>query len=223
MATMTTTQTGTLYIIAGPSGSGKTSLIAELTKRMPDLAVSISHTTRPRRPQEKDGVDYYFVDEKVFLQMIEAGEFLEYAKVFNYHYYYGTSQQWVETRLSQGTDVILEIDWQGAMQVRHLYPQAVGIFILPPSREALDSRLRHRQGDDAEVIAKRLAVAIEEMSHYVEFDYFIINRDFQTAVSDLQAIVTAENLTFLKQSQKQAALIASLLSAPFSPGAGSCE
>ncbi|MCD6055311.1 MAG: gmk [Gammaproteobacteria bacterium] len=208
---MTTTQTGTLYIIAGPSGSGKTSLITDLVKRMPDLAVSISHTTRPQRPQEKDGVDYYFVNEETFLQMIEAGEFLEYAKVFNYHYYYGTSQQWVETRLLQGTDIILEIDWQGAMQVRRLYPEAVGIFILPPSREALDSRLRHRQGDLPEIIQKRLDVAVAEMSHYAEFDYFIINRDFETAISDLQAIIIAQNLTFSKQVQKQAALIASLL------------
>lgn len=179
-----------LYIVSAPSGAGKTSLIASLIQRIPHLALSISHTTRPGRPQEQDGIDYHFVTKAMFEQMIAQGDFLEYANVFNGAYYYGTSKQWVESALLH-TNVILEIDWQGAAQIRQYYPQAVSIFIFPPSLDALAKRLCQRSQDSSEVIKGRLALASSEMSHYQEFDYLVINDDFERAVADLMAIIQA--------------------------------
>ncbi len=204
-------QTGTLFIIAAPSGAGKTTLVAELVKQVPRLTVSVSYTTRPQRSQEKDGVNYHFVDEATFLQMIERGEFLEYANVFNQHYYYGTLHKWVKDTLASGMDVIVEIDWQGAQQVRRLHPSAVGIFILPPSRDALATRLQQRQQDSDTVINQRLQVATDEMSHYAEFDYLMVNQTFDVAVAQLRAIVEAQRLTISRQSAAEAELLQALL------------
>lgn len=203
--------TGTLFIIAAPSGAGKTTLIAQLVKQVSGLAVSISHTTRPQRPQEVDGVHYHFVDEATFLQMIKQSQFLEYANVLNQQYYYGTSSQWIEQTLATGQDVIVEIDWQGAQQVRRHYPDAVGIFIVPPSREALAERLAQRQQDSETVITQRLKQATAEMSHYPEFDYVVVNQDFDVALSQLCAIIEAQRLTISRQVVTQAALLQSLL------------
>lgn len=167
---------GTLYVIAAPSGAGKTSLVKALINTLPDVKVSVSYTTRQKRPQEKEGVDYHFVDETEFETMIANGTFLEHAKVFGY--YYGTSRHWVEKHLQAGEDVILEIDWQGAYQIRQQFAQSISIFILPPSFDLLRERLLYRNQDNPEVIERRLAAAVSEMKHYQEFDYLIINAAF---------------------------------------------
>ncbi|MDA9877227.1 guanylate kinase [bacterium] len=180
---------GTLFIISAPSGAGKTSLVNEILGRMENIQASISHTTRDCRPGEQDGINYHFVDHDLFLNMIDENAFLEYAQVFGN--YYGTSEQWVRATLAAGTDVILEIDWQGAEQVRRKFNESKSIFILPPSKKALRERLNGRGQDDADVIAKRIAAATEEMSHYVEADYLVINDDFEVASSELNAIITA--------------------------------
>lgn len=181
---------GQLYIFSAPSGAGKTSLVEALLKSTSGIEVSVSHTTRAMRPGEENGVHYHFVDTAEFEKMVEAAAFLEDAKVFDN--YYGTSQKAVEDRLSQGEDVILEIDWQGAQQVRKLMPFAISVFILPPSREALEQRLNSRGQDSAEIIARRMRDATSDMEHYVEFDYVIINDDFDEATQQLKSIVLAQ-------------------------------
>lgn len=200
---------GTLFIVSAPSGAGKTSLVAALVQKVPGLRISVSHTTRPCRPGEVDGVNYHFIDREAFLAKVEAGRFLEHAEVFGN--LYGTSQDWVESMLAEGQDVILEIDWQGAAQVRRLLPDAVSIFILPPSVEVLAQRLRNRGSDENEVIAQRLAGAREEMSHYPEFDFLVINDDFQNALEDLGAIVAAQRLTQRRQQARLGAMLQNLL------------
>ncbi|WP_414727865.1 guanylate kinase [Zhongshania aliphaticivorans] len=201
---------GTLYTISAPSGAGKTSLVAELLKRTPQLSVSVSHTTRPMRPGEEDGVNYHFISHEVFQQMLGETAFLEHAQVFDN--FYGTSQKWVESELARGEDVILEIDWQGAQQVRRLMPETVAIFILPPSRDALNQRLTGRGQDDDSVIQRRMDAAVAEMSHYVEGDYVVINDDFNTALADLEAIIRARRLQLDKQQDRHATLLSALLS-----------
>ncbi|MDH3560218.1 MAG: guanylate kinase [Gammaproteobacteria bacterium] len=203
---------GTLYIISAPSGAGKTSLVSALLEKQGEgLTLSVSHTTRQPRPGEVDGKDYHFVDSAVFREMIDAGVFLEHAQVFDN--FYGTSRLSVDEQLSAGQDVILEIDWQGARQVRKALPKAVGIFILPPSREALEQRLRGRMQDDDEVIARRMADAASEMTHYREYDYLIINDDFEVALEELAAVMRCRRLQLPLQAQRQAGLLAALLEA----------
>ena len=182
--------TGRLFVITAPSGAGKTSLIEALTSADPSLKLSISYTTRPPRPGEKDGVDYHFVNDAAFLAMRERGEFLESAEVHGYRY--GTSKKVITDALRRGEDLILEIDWQGARQVRAIYPDCVGIFILPPSIEELERRMRARGQDSDAVIRRRLDNARGEMEHAGEFDYAIINKDFQTAQRELAEIIQKE-------------------------------
>ncbi|TNF34072.1 MAG: guanylate kinase [Gammaproteobacteria bacterium] len=200
---------GNLFIISAPSGAGKTSLVKALVEADPSIVVSVSHTTRTPRPGEVDGVNYHFVDEARFHQMAAEGAFLEHARVFGNHY--GTSEASVRAQLAAGHDVILEIDWQGAEQTRKQLPDSISIFILPPSREVLHQRLTGRGQDDAAVIAKRMAEATSEMSHYPEADYLVINDDFNTALADLAAIVRAARLSQRQQQQTQAALLSRLL------------
>lgn len=202
--------TGTLYTVSAPSGAGKTSLVKALIDTTTSLRVSVSHTTREMRPGEKDGVNYHFVSKNEFETMVEQAAFLEHAKVFTN--YYGTSQAWVEQTLANGEDVILEIDWQGAAQVRRLIPNAVSIFILPPSQQCLLERLTGRGQDDDEVISARMAEAKNEMSHYAEADYLIINDDFDKALHEFQAIIYAERLRLEKQQAKHQSLLQNLLS-----------
>jgi len=183
---------GSLFIVCAPSGAGKTSLVAELLRSDPQIKLSVSHTTRKPRAGEVDGREYHFVSEETFVQMVERGEFLESALVHGNHY--GTSQGWIEEQRKAGRDILLEIDWQGAAQVRRVIPDAVGIFIVPPSFETLVSRLNKRAQDPPDVIALRLAAAREEIGHVAEFDYVIINDKFDVAVQDLAAIVRAQRL-----------------------------
>ncbi|HXS19810.1 MAG TPA: guanylate kinase [Steroidobacteraceae bacterium] len=180
---------GTLFVMAAPSGAGKTSLVKALLERMPRLQMSVSHTTRPRRPTEEHGREYYFIGVPEFNRMVGDSQFLEHARVFDN--LYGTARAPVETRLAQGGDIVLEIDWQGARQVRAAMPDCVTIFILPPSREALEKRLRSRATDSPQVIARRLRDAVSDMSHWREFDYVVVNDDFEHAVADLMTIVAA--------------------------------
>lgn len=189
---------GQLYIISAPSGAGKTSLVTALLRAESDLGLSVSHTTRPQRPGENDGIHYHFTQKSDFEAMIARGDFLEYAEVFGN--YYGTSHAAIEDVLDTGHDLILEIDWQGAQQVREKHQQVRSIFILPPSRQALLERLRGRGSDSEEVIARRTAEAMEEMSHHVDADYLVINDDFDTALADLQAIIRAERLSHARQA-----------------------
>lgn len=200
---------GTLYIIASPSGGGKSSLIQALLKLNANLVVSVSHTTRPMRPGERDGADYHFVTPSVFDKLIQAGAFLEHADVFGHAY--GTSRHTVLEFLAQGVDVILAIDWQGARQIKHLLPDTVTIFILPPSTAALAERLRLRGQDNEDVIALRMRAAVTELSHYGEFDYLVLNEDFHSAITDLLAIIHARQLRCAAQTRKLAALLADLL------------
>ncbi|HZT00644.1 MAG TPA: guanylate kinase [Steroidobacteraceae bacterium] len=188
-AVATPTMRGKLFVVAAPSGAGKTSLVKALLERMPRLEMSVSHTTRPRRPTEEHGREYFFIGVPDFEHLVAEGEFLEHARVFDN--LYGTARAPVEARLAQGEDIVLEIDWQGARQVRAAMPDCVTIFILPPSREALEKRLRTRATDSPEVIARRLRDAVSDMSHWREFDYVVVNDDFERAVADLTAIVTA--------------------------------
>ncbi|WKJ90549.1 guanylate kinase [Methylomonas montana] len=201
--------TGKLYIISAPSGAGKTSLVKRLTAELDGLAVSVSHTTRAMRSGEQDGVDYFFVSADDFKTMIEHQAFLEHAQVFDN--FYGTAQQTVEDNLAQGLDVILEIDWQGAQQVRRMLPESLSIFILPPSVEVLRQRLQNRGQDDAEVIARRMSDAVTEMSHYPEFDYLIVNDDFATALHQLKSVIIANRLLQSQQQQTLAPLLQNLL------------
>jgi guanylate kinase len=200
---------GTLYLIAAPSGAGKTSLVKALLEKTQNLRVSVSHTTRPPRAGEKDGINYNFVSKTEFLQMLTDKVFLEHAQVFDN--YYGTSEKWVTEQLNTGIDVILEIDWQGAQQVRRLKPDTVSIFILPPSRATLEQRLRNRGTDSEAVIAKRLRGAVEELSHYLEFDYLVVNDEFNQALKDLQAIIQSQGLKQAAQAIKLKGLLNELL------------
>lgn len=200
---------GILYTVFAPSGAGKTSLVKALLDQRPELTVSISHTTRAQRSGEIDGVNYHFVDRKTFTGMIERGEFLEQAEVFGN--LYGTSQQWVEQTLLSGRDVILEIDWQGAQQIRRLMPDNISIFILPPSLETLLQRLNARGQDDEAVIQRRMAQARDELSHYTEADFLVVNDQFDKALADLVAIVRAQPLRLSDQINHLQPLLQQLL------------
>ncbi len=200
--------TGNLFIISAASGAGKTSLVHALLGIDTQVKLSVSYTTRKPRPGEVNGVDYHFVDEPEFLKIMNEGDFLESAEVHGARY--GTSQKRVEAVLQTGDDLVLEIDWQGAAQVRKLYPEAVSIFVLPPSMQALEERLRGRGQDSSEVIARRLAAAQQEMSHVAEFDYVTINDKFESALEDLRAIVRAQRLACDKQLARHATLIKAL-------------
>lgn len=203
---------GTLFIVSAPSGAGKTSLVKALQRSLTGLTVSTSHTTRARRPGEEQGRDYFFIDHAEFERMIAAGAFLEYAEVFGH--YYGTARHTVEQGLASGRDVLLEIDWQGAQQVRTALPAAVTIFVLPPSRQALQQRLEARGQDGPETIARRMREAMSEMSHYPEYDYLIINDDFDTALAQLCTIVNASRLRTVPQVERHKAVLSGLLAAP---------
>ena len=192
--------TGLLFVITAPSGAGKSSLIAKLLADERGLTLSVSFTTRPPRPGEQDGRDYHFVDLRTFAAMLERGEFVESAEVHGYRY--GTSQKVIDEARARGSDLVLEIDWQGAEQVRRLYPESIGIFILPPSMAELERRLRTRAQDTEEVIRRRLRNATDEMSHAVEFKYAIINNNFDDARLDLRAIVRAERLATGRQLER---------------------
>jgi guanylate kinase len=201
---------GNLYIVTAPSGAGKSSLVGALLAADSNIKLSISYTTRPPRPGEEDGVHYHFVSIAAFQEMLARGEFLESAEV--YGNYYGTSQPWIEVEMRAGHDILLEIDWQGAAQVRKLFPEALGIFILPPSKAALRERLTKRGQDSEEVIARRLAAAREDTSHALEFDYLVVNDVFATALADLQAILRARRLGIASQMRRQEGLLHDLLS-----------
>jgi len=201
--------TGTLYIVAAPSGAGKTSLVNALVDRFDDLKISISYTTRSPRAGDVDGEDYHFVDEAEFQSMVEQKAFLEHAEIYSYHY--GTSHPWVLKQLNKGVDVILEIDWQGARQIRQLFPSTVSIFIFPPSLEALHERLLGRKQDAPEIIKERLKVAKGEMTHYHEFDYLVVNDDFNTALEDLTQIVRTQRLRCAYQRHQLSDFLADLL------------
>jgi guanylate kinase len=200
---------GTLYIISAPSGCGKTSLVNALLQSTSNLALSVSHTTRPPRPGEQDAVNYHFIDATPFQKMVDDQAFLEHAQVFGF--YYGTSRSKVLEQLAQGIDVVLEIDWQGAQQIRTHLSNTVSIFILPPSKEALRQRLQSRRQDNEQVIDQRMQRAHEELSHYDEYDYLVFNDQFDYALSDLNAIVHARRLRFAAQKVCHKALIAQLL------------
>ncbi len=199
---------GCLFIISAPSGTGKTSVIKELLKKDDQIKLSVSYTSRPRRQVEVDGRDYYFVSEERFKQMQVQGEFLESAEV--YGNWYGTSQKWIKAAMDSGQDVLLEIDCQGAAQIRSFFPDAVGIFILPPSSKMQEERLVARDQDHEDVINRRLAAAREEVSHVNEFDYVIINDKLETAVNNLACIINAERLRTKPQMEKYQTLIAQL-------------
>lgn len=207
---------GNLYIVSAPSGGGKTSLTRALLPKLAEsgipAAISVSYTTRAPRPGEQEGVHYHFVDDATFRRMAEAGEFLEHAQVFDRRY--GTGRARTEELLAAGTDMILDIDWQGARQVKSLVPRAVGIFILPPSREELERRLRGRGQDSDEVIARRMAQAREEMEHYLEYDYLLINEDFDRALAELTAVFRAGRVQRPGQAVRYKSLIQKLLAAP---------
>jgi len=201
---------GSLFIVAAPSGGGKTSLVKKLINDLSNIVVSISHTTRNMRPGEITGVDYFFVDDKEFLKMVDDSSFVEHAQVFNH--YYGTSAAQIMERLKSGIDVVLDIDWQGANQIKSSFKDAVSIFVIPPSLEILKERLMNRQQDDSKTIAGRMHSAQDELSHYKDFDYLIVNDDFDIAASELQSIVVAHRLKIERQALKQRKLLSFLLS-----------
>ena len=196
---------GNLFVVVAPSGAGKTSLVAELLRREPRVRLSISYTTRKPREGEAHGREYHFIARADFERMIASGDFLEHANV--YGNYYGTSRRWIEEQLSAGENVLLEIDWQGAAQVRKLFAHMVGIFILPPSLAELSRRLEARGKDAPEAIATRMASAREEVSHVLEFEYIIVNEEFDSAVADLQAVVRAARLSRARQSARLVSLL----------------
>jgi guanylate kinase len=196
---------GLLFIISSPSGGGKTSLVRALLEAEPEVRLSVSYTTRDARAGEVDGRDYHFVAPPVFQRMLEAGEFLESAVIYGNRY--GTSQKWIERERAEGHDVLLEIDWQGAQQVRRLLRQVVTIFVLPPSPEVLESRLRGRGQDSEEVVTRRLAAARHEIAHVSEYEYVIINDDFNRAAQDLRSIIRAERLKLARQLARNLNLI----------------
>lgn len=200
---------GTLFIVTAPSGAGKTTLVSGLLERDPLVRLSVSYTTRAPRTGEVNGQHYHFIDVQGFRALRDKGEFLEWAEVHSN--YYGTSKRWLEEQIRAGRDILLEIDWQGAQQVRKVFGDAIGVFILPPSMEELARRLAGRGTDSEDVIARRLAAARDEMRHVGEFDYVIINNDLQTALSDLLAVVRATRLKLPVQQERHASLFASLL------------
>ncbi len=200
---------GQLFIVSAPSGAGKSSLVKAMLERDPAIQLSVSYTTRQPRTGEVDGVNYHFVSREDFQARIERSEFLESAEV--YGNYYGTSQPWIETQMAAGRDILLEIDWQGAAQVRRLMPQCRSIFILPPSLDELRHRLEGRGTDSAEIIAKRMAAAREDITHAMEFDYLVVNDKFDEALADLLAIARSGRLVMETQSRRQAHLLESLL------------
>ncbi|MFL2875430.1 MAG: guanylate kinase [Pseudohongiellaceae bacterium] len=199
---------GTLFIVTAPSGAGKTSLVNELLHQIKNLLVSVSHTTRPIRPGESNGKNYHFIDERRFLSMLSNGEFLETADVYGYKY--GTSSKWVSAELGRGNDVILEIDWQGAIQIKRQFPGACSIFILPPSLEALIDRLHKRQQDDDETIARRMAQAKDVISHVTDADYAVVNDRFDETVNEVSSIIQSRRLTIEAQMVNLANLLANL-------------
>lgn len=200
---------GTLYIVSAPSGAGKTSLVTALIKADKRVSVSVSHTTRAMRPGEQHGVNYHFVSHDDFKGLIAKGDFLEHAEVFGN--FYGTSRSALQEVLDQGNDLILEIDWQGAQQVRKLMPEALSVFILPPSQQALRERLDGRGQDSEEIIAGRMQEAVSEMVHYDEYDYVIINDDFDVALEDLKAVFRSNRLRLNKQQQRHATLLKQMI------------
>lgn len=200
---------GRLYVVAAPSGAGKTTLVRLLLDSEPDVRLSISYTTRSPRPGEENGREYHFVDAATFRVMMARGDFLEWAEVHGN--FYGTSKKWIADQLADGSDVLLEIDWQGAQQVREAFPEALGVFILPPSMEELTRRLTGRGTDSVDVIERRLAAAQAEMRHVVEFDYVIINDSLERALEDLRAVVRASRLTLEGQRVRHAALFARMI------------
>ncbi|GGF05455.1 guanylate kinase [Pseudoalteromonas sp. Hal040] len=200
---------GNLFILSAPSGAGKSSLIGALLKKHSDMKVSVSHTTRSPRPGEENGVHYHFVSVEEFKALIEKNDFFEWAQVFDN--YYGTSKQAIESQLEAGIDVFLDIDWQGAQQIRKLVDDVETIFILPPSKEELESRLNNRGQDSAEVIAGRMAKAQSETSHYNEYDYVVVNDDFDTALAEIETIVMAKRLSLQSQAVRHQALLENLL------------
>lgn len=200
---------GTLFIVSAPSGAGKTSLLKALVETEEQIKVSISHTTRPMRPGEADGVDYHFTSQDRFLELIGDAAFLEHAEVFGN--FYGTSEASIRELLASGLDVILEIDWQGARQVRQRFPGAVSIFILPPTPQALKQRLQSRGQDSEEVIQRRLSEAKDEMSHYPEYDYLIVNDQFDVALEQLRSVVSAQRYRQSLQSGRLAERLSALL------------
>lgn len=210
MSTIVGQYSGNLFIVAAPSGGGKTSLVRNLIATLDKIEVSISHTTRAMRPGETHGVDYFFVSEEEFMAMINDHAFLEHAQVFNH--LYGTSIAQINARLECGIDVVLDIDWQGAAQIKRIFPDAVSVFIIPPSIEELKQRLMNRRQDKDEVISDRMKKAQDELSHYSEFDYLIVNDTFEHAAVDLEAIVIANRLRTERQVNKQAKLLSFLMS-----------
>lgn len=195
-----------LIIISAPSGTGKTSIVSALIESDSQLNLSISHTTRRPRPNEIEGQDYYFVDRDIFQAMVNRGEFLESAEV--YGNLYGTSHKWVKESLASGRDILMEIDYQGAQQVRKAFPQAISIFILPPSYAQLEERLKQRGQDDQKTISRRLANVREEVSHLNEFDYVVVNNELQEAIKDVNCIIKAERLRIMRQLINQRTLVA---------------
>ncbi len=199
---------GNLFVVSAPSGAGKSSLVQALLEGDPHVRLSVSYTTRAPRPGEAEGVHYHFVSQARFREMQSGGEFLESAEV--YGNLYGTSKTWIRDQIEAGQDILLEIDWQGAAQVRRLFPQAVGIFILPPSLAELERRLRHRAQDSDEVVAQRLAAAREDISHALEFDYLLVNDVFDVTLADLRAIVRTRRHSLRQQTERLAPLLGSL-------------
>ena len=199
---------GKLVIVTAPSGAGKTTLVAALVEGNDQLCVSVSHTTRPKRPNEVDGVNYHFIDEAKFLAMLEQGDFLESAEVYGHRY--GTSQSWVEEKLSEGQHVVLEIDWQGAAQVRNLYPDSCFIFILPPSLDTLTERLKARAQDDDDTIEDRMKEARDVIEHVCEADFVVVNDEFERALEDIRAIIRSEGLKTVVQQLNLSQLLTSL-------------
>ncbi len=202
------TATGNIYIIAAASGTGKTSLVRVLVESLDSIITSVSHTTRPKRSNEIDGENYFFVDQDEFTRMNEQNAFLEHAKVFGNHY--GTSRIWVEQQLNQGLDVILEIDWQGAEQIKTVIPSSISIFILPPSIAELQRRINSRNQDSERIITNRLAAAHEEIARCKDFDYIVINDKFDVALVDLRSIIRSQRMLTPVQLQKQQKLVAEL-------------
>ena len=203
------TAKGAIFVVSAPSGAGKTSLVKRIISDVPDIAVAVSHTTRPKRDGDVDGKDYHFVDRAEFEAMIAAGAFVEHADVFGN--YYGTSHQAIEACQAQGDDVILEIDWQGAKQVRARLKDTIAVFIVPPSKESLLARLRGRGTDSDEVIARRTAEAVEEMRHLGEADYLLVNDDFEVAFANFAAIITAARLRTSRQVRRHQSMIDELI------------